>query len=342
MQKTIINLILAGVSMGAAAGIFAQENPKGFGFSQKLGEADLYPAVRLEYRSDSNVFLDSENETDGSGFRVVPELLYVAGKGQISLKAQYKGDYHNSDVSAASYADHALSFQTEAEFSGRLRGGAELSFEFDHQDIGTRFTRGIADENTDAVEFNRTGLTVFGNYGANSARGNIELGLVVENVDFTNQSALTDGESNATVEPYGIFSMRVSPDIRATAELRFGATDYDNDLLDRTDTTFLLGINIAPARKLSGFVKVGSTLTSLDNRQTRDVTELTLLTALRRPIGSVMALRMSALLTLLILCSLTGDMIGPVEYSTAPVSQERPLIEIVQMAISRPTVSAMS
>ena len=49
MQKTIITLVLAGISLGAAPDVLAQQ---GFGFSQKLGDADLYPAVRLEYRSD--------------------------------------------------------------------------------------------------------------------------------------------------------------------------------------------------------------------------------------------------------------------------------------------------
>ncbi len=202
MQKTIITLVLAGISLGAAPDVLAQQ---GFGFSQKLGDADLYPAVRLEYRSDSNVLLDSENEIEASGVRVIPEFLLLAENGRFSLEAEYTGDYNNSDVSAASYADHAFRFETTAELSSRLRAGARLDLLLEHQNLGTGLARSIAGENTDAVEYNQTSLQVFGNYGAARARGNVELGLSIDALNFTNQAALTDGESYNSVEPYGVF-----------------------------------------------------------------------------------------------------------------------------------------
>lgn len=277
MQKTIIKLFVFSACLTGAAESFAQDD---FGFSKKLGDSDFYPAVRLEYVSDSNIFLDSDNETESANFRVTPQLLFNAQNGQISIEAEYKGEYNNSDVSAGSYADHSLRFETTAELSKRFRTGASLALLSEHQDLGTRLTRGIADENTDAVEFNQTGFNVFGTYGAAQARGNISFGLTLDALNFTNQAALTDGQNYLSVEPYGVFSLRVSPDLRALAELRLASTSYDNRLLDRSEATVLFGVDISTTRKLSGQIKVGGTLTEYDNDSLRDTSQLTIRTGL--------------------------------------------------------------
>ncbi len=278
MHKTIIKSVFASAVLIHSAGVSAQQ---GYGFSKKVGEADFYPAVRVEYLTDSNVLLNAENETEASGVRVTPEFLYRAGKGLVSLEAEYKGEYNSSDVSVASYADHALRFEGNAEFSSRIRAGARLGIVSDHQELGTYLTRGIADENTDAVEYNQTTFDVFSRYGAAQAKGNIELGLSIDSLNFSNQSDLTDGESYNNVEPYAQFSLRVSPDLRALAEVRFGSTSYDNSGKDRSDTTFLLGVDIAPTGKLNGQIKVGSTLTSYDANDLSDSSELVMRSELK-------------------------------------------------------------
>ncbi len=68
--------------------------------------------------------------------------------------------------------------------------------------------------------------------------------------------------------------------MRALAELRLGNTGFDNSRKDRSDTTILLGVDIAATGKLSGQIKLGSTLTDYDNDRLRDTSELVIRTQL--------------------------------------------------------------
>ena len=134
--------------------VFAQDN----GQSVKVGEADLFPSLRLGYLFNSNTFVTENNEVDTTGFSVSPSLLLKAERRLLTLEFSYDGDYATFDENALDYDDHDLQLRANAELSSRRRFRGGLRINKEHEDLGRGFTRGIADTDADQVEFLTTDL----------------------------------------------------------------------------------------------------------------------------------------------------------------------------------------
>ena len=230
--------------------------------SYKLGETDLFPSVRFEYEQNSNAYLTADNPTESTRAIVSPELNWVADRRLLTLRGNYLGRYGTNSESALNFADHEFSIDADAELSSRKRAKGELVIDLGHQTLGTSLTRGTADENDTAVQFVDTEVSGEYIYGASNARGNVVGGVELQSFSYLNRSDITSGRGYTRFEPYGIFSLRISPDTRALIELRFTNVAFGGNRADRTDTSLLAGFSFTPTGKFGGTMKVGTTLSS--------------------------------------------------------------------------------
>lgn len=230
----------------------------------EIGESELYPSAEIRFLSNSNAFLTPDDETDTTVVAISPRVEWLAQRRLLDISLVYEGDYAAFSEDNLDYDDHLLSFTANAELSSRqrLKGLVELSRE--HEVLGTLLTRGEADENTEQVESTNADAEVSFGYGALNARGNIEVGLRFASENFTNQQEFTDGRSFTEIEPFGVFSYRLSSDSRLSLEGRVSDISFDDDIRDRTDVTALVGISLGENRKTSGIVKVGYTQASFE------------------------------------------------------------------------------
>lgn len=232
--------------------------------SLKIGDSDLLPSTEIRFLSNSNAFLTPDDETDTTALVVSPRVEWLAQRRLLSLSLVYEGDYAAYSEDVLDYDDHLLGFTATAELGVRKRVRGEIQFSREHEVLGTLITRGLADENTEQVEStNIEAETSFG-YGARNAKGNLEVGLRVADVNFTNQAQLTDGRGYTQFAPFGLFSFRLSSDTRLLLEGSISDLNYDDELRDRTDVTTFLGISLGENRKTSGTAKVGYSQASFE------------------------------------------------------------------------------
>ena len=244
------------------------------GQSIKLGETDLFPSIRLEYIQDSNAFVTEDDATTATAFRIKPKVDWYASRSLLELRFGYTGNYQAASEDALNYNDHLLSANVNSEFTSRKRARAGLNINFGHQEFGRGLTRGLATADGELVEFVDTSANVEYTYGARNARGNITFGLNLDQLSYTSREDVTDGRDSFDIEPFGIFSLRVSGDTRATFELRHKTVDSDSNR-DRQDFTLLAGLQFATTGKSGGSFAIGAVQSNYDSDAIDDGSEIT-------------------------------------------------------------------
>lgn len=266
----LLSTVFAAVLLMSTGTAHAQDEDQQ---SLKLGDADLYPSVRLSYVSNDNVYLTSDDVESATGTRLQPELLFRADKRNLAFKIDYQGDYGIYSNDDLDYDDHALVLSTDAEFGVRRRGNASLEFFRSHYDLGTEQTSGVGKALGEEARYQDVKMNASFTYGAKDAQGNVEAGLFYRDRNF---DALYDGTVDLTtdddhtlVRPYGQFSYRLSADTRALFELRYGQYDFPVDRRDRNQITLLTGFSINENRKFSGHAEFGLTRADYYNNVNR-------------------------------------------------------------------------
>lgn len=232
--------------------------------SIKIGESDLSPSLGIGYLSNNNAFLTPDNETSVTGVEIFPRLELVTRRRLLQLSLVYNGNFAVFSEDELDFDNHRLNFNANADLSTRQRVRASLKFSNEDQPLGTRITRGIGDEDNEQIELNTFGLEASYVYGARSAKGNIEVGLRLNNTNFLNEADLTDGLDFTEVGTFGVFSYRLSSDSRLLFEGRISDLSFDDETTDRTDLTALVGISLGENRKTSGSARVGFSQASFE------------------------------------------------------------------------------
>jgi len=232
--------------------------------------ANLFPAVRLEYRFDDNVGLASDNEIDGNALVVSPELRFVASSGQLEFSTNYQGEYTFSDREVLEDDEHRLSATLDAELDSRQTVDLSVSIARITDDLGEQLTEGLTDGLTEQVAFNRSAVSARYTYGAANAQGNIGVGFRLLDLSYVNLPDVTEGLDYVRFEPFALFSYRLSGDTRAVIEARFSSSDHDDDDDDRTQLGLLGGLDFSPAGKLRGTVRIGVQSVQFDLDETDD------------------------------------------------------------------------
>jgi len=222
-----------------------------------IGEADLYPSIRIDYQTNDNVGLKSEDEVDGTATILQPTLVLVAEARSLTFQGAYEGAFSLGSLGAIDWNDHSLSAGLSAEFDSRRRARVDATLERQHLELGSTITRGRGDEFDEPVVFNQFRLGGSFGYGAAAARGNITAGVNIASRSYTNLDEVTDGRDFNSIRPFGRFGYRIGGDTRATIELRAAAIDFDASVQDRREIGLLLGVSFNATGRLSGTFGVG-------------------------------------------------------------------------------------
>ncbi|MEE9320635.1 MAG: hypothetical protein V3U76_09345 [Granulosicoccus sp.] len=258
-------------SIFVSGAVYAQDNK---GQSIKLGDTDLYPEFRIEYQSQDNAFLEPDNETDATAIIFSPKLNWVASRRLLYVGIDYEGVYGQFSEEPLNFDNHELQLSVNAELSGKQRTSGYLLFSKKHEPLGTGQTRGAAESFDEQIA--RSGISAGAayTYGVKNARGNLTAGLKMDNVSYSNLEAITQGDDFTRLTPYGIFSLRVSPDTRILGEARLASLDFDNDGLDRTEYSLLGGADFSPTGKSGGKIRVGMKQSDFSAESVGDRTDL--------------------------------------------------------------------
>ncbi len=267
-DRCLLLMTLAG-ALTLSTDVLAQEAA-----SIKLGETDLTPAIRLEYVSIDNVYRKATDEVSGSGVLVKPELSWQADRRLVSLSAQYNGNYGRFSEDGLDYDNHFLGLTGVGDLSSKQRFETGLSFSKYAEPQGTGQTSNVLTPLDEEIEISIVTARAQYTYGARNSRGNLRGGLVAGSVSYSNLEQFTDGDDYSYVRPYGVFSLRISPDTRVLTELRFTSYDYDDDIRDRSQVALLVGVEMSASSKLSGDARIGVAKASFDENSDDDTTDL--------------------------------------------------------------------
>lgn len=246
-----------------------------------IGDSNVYPSLRLAYERNDNAYLTPDNETSANDVRISPAVVWRADRRAVLVEGRYEGDYRSSSESALDRTDHLLGLTADAELGARQRIGAGVSYTRGSEDVGTELTRGGGEDFDEPAVFNELNAEGHFIYGALGARGNLEVGLRLQDFDYrplrrlSDNVDVTDGRGYTLVEPYGIFSLRLSQDTRALLGVEVGQYSYDEDSRDRQDLTVFTGLDFSATGKLSGNLQLGATTASFDNIDRDDQTTFT-------------------------------------------------------------------
>lgn len=268
-----MKLIGAGVLSAATAavslGVQAQEAA-----SISLGDTELTPEVRVDYLSIDNLYRKGVDPESGSAVLINPSVTWQAESSSLLLEAQYDGNYGLYSEDGLDYDNHYLGLRSLAQISSRQRLGFTLAASQRSVEQGLGQTSSIVEILDEQIEIDSVAATGTFTYGAVNARGNLQGGLSVGSVDYSNLEQITEGDSYTYVRPFGIFSLRVSPDTRLQTIVRYAVLDYDDDGRDRDQVSLLAGVTMSASSKLSGDARVGVVKASFDQSSDEDTTEL--------------------------------------------------------------------
>ena len=258
-----------------AAQAFAQGGALDSQQSIAVGEAALYPSLRVDYRYDDNIGLRSDDEVDGSAVVLRPRLDFVADRRQLELRAAYAGEFSRGSEGPLDYVDHELGVELDAEFDARRRVSLAVGVARRSEALGLELTRGVGGQFDEPILFNDSDLEGTFTFGARDARGNIVLGARASDASYVNLPEITDGRDYTRLGPFARFSYRLSSDTRAFVEARYDGYDFERDRDDRDELGVGAGLTFSATGKLRGFFRVGAANASYGAPDVEDETLLT-------------------------------------------------------------------
>ena len=260
MKKTVISGVVALV---ASVGCMAEplEYPEAQGFELYEG-LRLAPMLSADLLMDDNVARTHDDQIDSLVTIVSPGVLLFSKSETREYGLGYRaeaGRYLDSEED--NYVDNYL--EAFIKNSLNVRNYVELSANYidSHEARGTGFSRGLGDLLEEPDQFKRKNVTGLYRYGADGAKGRIELLGALENTDF-DTALFVDNRDYDTGVASGRFIYRPGAKIDYSLELRRRSVSYNNLSneflgLDSVENAVLFGLAWEATAKTSGSVKVG-------------------------------------------------------------------------------------
>jgi len=227
----------------------------------QIGTITVLPAVSISYGHDDNISASpSGNEKSSNVTTIEPTLLLNTNYGSslYSLSYRLRHDAY-TDYSNYDNTDHYLSAGVQASPTKRLNLRVTAGFKA-VQDTPSD-TNNASDQVGDKRE--DTSLDTVLSYGAEGAKGRIELALGFADIDYTNNRD-TGSETkykDHQVQKLGLtFYYRVAPKTSALVSLEYKDFNYDQvnvNNLDSTNFGYSLGVTWEATAKTQGTVKIG-------------------------------------------------------------------------------------
>ncbi|WP_237067323.1 outer membrane beta-barrel protein [Microbulbifer guangxiensis] len=281
MTKARLSLAIGmAVSVGATSAVAESEAG-----AIELGKGVLFtPVLDVNLLHDDNVIHTDENQTDSWMTELKPSFLLSAENGTSEYNLRYtlaRGDYQDSD--ADNYTDHALEADASWEMNDRNRFSLAASYLDLHEARGTGYSQGFGLLLAEPDRFSETDVNGTYRFGAESARGNLELELGTSARDYDPTQFVDGFAADALVSgrDYGAnygaarFFYNTGGKTKLLAEVNHRQIGYDEVRVDDTsrdsaENKILFGMTWEGTAKTTGTVKLGARSKKFDEPTRED------------------------------------------------------------------------
>lgn len=229
------------------------------------------PTLKLGLSHDDNFRAVENNEQSSAITNIAPTLALGTDTGKTRLDLRYTANheiFHSSRKD--DNTDHLLGANAEFKFDVRNR----LRFDANYRKIEETAS---ADQKVENDKYNSTTLAAGYTYGADSATGQIRLGLSHDRLRYDNTTVSDDGKVlNADKERdstglTGAFLYRVAPKTKALVEARVTQHEYVSKTeLDSNNTALLVGAEWDATAFTTGSAKIGRERKDFDDASKDD------------------------------------------------------------------------
>ncbi|WP_415897592.1 outer membrane beta-barrel protein [Neptuniibacter sp. QD72_48] len=240
----------------------------------KLGPLQVIPQFNVQVGHDDNIYSTDSNKVDSVITVVNPSVQAVLEKGLdvYSLNYAIKHGIYEND-SADNYTDHDLSAQAYLDFNIRNRLELLARYLKAHEDRGSGLNQGSnATANAAPVEYDVTTLSAKYGFGAQDAKGRIEVAAELNDREYSNFRSQTAAKDRESSKVTGTFYYRVMPKTSLLFEIEHEEIDYDlaSVTLDSSETEYLVGATWDATAKTTGIFKIGYAEKDFDSASRED------------------------------------------------------------------------
>ncbi|AOS97206.1 hypothetical protein AUP74_01775 [Microbulbifer aggregans] len=284
MKKTTLSLAI-GLATLVGTGVASARSEADAG-AVDLGNGILFtPVLDMGLVYDDNVVHTDTNPTDSWVTELRPSFLLSAENDFSEYGLRYTvshGDYQDS--SEDNYTDHMLQANADWELNARHRLGLAASYEDLHEMRGTGYSQGFGALLDEPDRYSESDVSGVYRYGAETARGNIELEAGTRARDYDPTQFIDGVEQNnplADVRDYGTdygaarFFYNTGGKTRLLVEAKGSLVGYDNAVAgipsrDSTQSSVLFGLSWEGTAKTTGTLKVGARSKQFDDAARED------------------------------------------------------------------------
>lgn len=251
-------LVLGALSANALA-----ESPPG---SIPVGPMFAYPELELATKRDSNIALvpDAQRKSDTIWY-LRPSVRLEAKQGVNLYELSYRGEYgrYNSQRTD-DFENH--NFGARADLTLDKRNRLNLGLQYQNA-VDPRGTLNLAATPT-PNEYRQTGGTGLYTFGAQDAKGRLELQGGYSDKRYVNNRSVTAALDQNRTDYGATFLWRVMPKTYATFNLSQSAYDYQQEgaaTYNSKDTNALIGLRWDATAATSGRFEIGNSTKKFDS-----------------------------------------------------------------------------
>ena len=224
--------------------------------SIELEGFNVIPQLSVQLGHNDNIFSTETNEKSSAITVVNPSVQFVTENRNDAYRVTYDlkvGTFHDSR--ADDYVDHSLTGEAVLELNSRNRVHITAGLDKIHEDRGSN-NAATGDKPARYTDKKLSGLYT---YGAEGAKGNVEVLATYVDHTYDNLGTLNDSRERENLGLDTTFFYRVAPKTRALFEVRLEDIDYKlgSSPLDNTEIKYLVGVNWDATAKTSGTAKFG-------------------------------------------------------------------------------------
>jgi len=274
MIKTKVSgAVFLAASLGASSVLAETEEA----FIKLGGGVNFTPSVNLDVLYDDNVTSAETDEIESWVTVFTPGFLLSAENDKSAYTLGYsltRGEYHDSEED--NYTDHEVTADAAWALTARHKLAVSGTYLDGHESRGTGFSQGGGAAITAPDEFQDTDIQVRYGFGAESAKGHLDVELGTRERDFEGD-ARTEARDRSTDYAGVTFRYNVGARTEVLAQVNHRDISYDvtplgDASLNSTETDYLVGVTWEGTAKTTGSVKVGSSEKKFDDNSRSDFT----------------------------------------------------------------------
>lgn len=226
----------------------------------KLGEISVTPTLGVRLGHNDNITNAKRNKISSSVMNLTPQIVASVDRGSHQYSLMYLGDLifiPNSTIDNRN--THTVELSGDHVFTARNRLNWDVAYINGAEARGVTDSSRLAGNNLNPDEYRTYDATGVYRYGANGAKGNIELKAAYLDKEYLNNRAI-NVTRDFTSFNYGVeFLYRAAPKTQIVLDVNRTNIDYKSSLStqDSMETKYLIGARWKAMAKTEGYFKVG-------------------------------------------------------------------------------------